>query len=98
MTNEIDITLYKLIAEALHYKWDPIGISDIPHSVGEYDSYVPELYELICIDADKKTIFDYLWKIEVQHMGLDGNRKATLAFVDYLKKMRSEVDSYEEKL
>lgn len=93
ISNKIDMNLYKFIAEALHYKWDPIGISDIPHSVGEYDSYVPELYELVCINADKKLIFDYLWKIEVQHMGLDGNRKATLAFVDYLKKMSTKIDS-----
>ena len=92
MASEIDIILYKLIAEALHYQWDPIGISDIPHSVGEYDSYVPELYELICINADEKLIFDYLWKIEVQHMGLDGNRKAMLAFVDYLKIMNFKLD------
>lgn len=87
MTNEIDINLYRSIAEALHYKWDPIGISDIPRAIGEYDSYVPELYELICQNADGEVIFDYLWEIEVQHMGLDGDRAATLAFVDYLKKI-----------
>ena len=87
MTNEIDINLYISIAEALHYKWDPIGISDIPRAIGEYDSYVPELYELICQNADGEVIFDYLWGIEVQHMGLDGNRAATLAFVDYLKEI-----------
>ncbi|WP_079691232.1 hypothetical protein [Psychrobacter sp. DAB_AL43B] len=93
IANKIDMNLYKFIAEALHYKWDPIGISDVPHSIGEYDSYVPELYELICKNADGKIIFDYLWKIEVQEMGCDGNRAATLAFVDYLKKMSSKVDS-----
>ena len=87
MTNEIDINLYRSIAEALHYKWDPIGISDIPRSIGEYDSYVPELYELICKNTNEEVIFDYLWEIEVQHMGCDGNRAATLAFVDYLKEI-----------
>lgn len=87
MTDKIDINLYNSIAEALHYKWDPIGVSGIPQAIGEYDSYVPELYELICQNADGEVIFDYLWAIEVQHMGLDGNRAATLAFVDYLKKI-----------
>lgn len=87
MTNEIDINLYRFIADALHYKWDPIGISDNPRAIGEYDSYVPELYELICQNADGEVIFDYLCGIEVQHMGLDGNRAATLAFVDYLKEI-----------
>lgn len=87
MTDKIDINLYNSIAEALHYKWDPIGVSGIPQAIGEYDSYVPELYELICQNTDGDVIFDYLWEIEVQHMGLDGDRAATLAFVDYLKKI-----------
>lgn len=87
MTDKIDINLYNSIAEALHYKWDPIGVSGIPQAIGEYDSYVPELYELICQNADRESIFNYLWEVEVQHMGLDGNRVATLAFVDYLKEI-----------
>lgn len=87
MTDKIDINLYNSIAEALHYKWDPIGVSGIPQTIGEYDSYVPELYELICQNADRELIFNYLWEVEVQHMGLDGNRVATLAFVDYLKEI-----------
>ncbi len=87
MTNKIDMNLYKSIAEVLHYKWDPIGVSDNPRAIREYDSYVPELCELICQNADGDVIFDYLWAIEVQHMGCDGNRAATLAFVDYLKEI-----------
>ena len=47
MTDKTDMNLSKSIAEALHYKWDPIGVSGIPQAIGEYDSYVPELYELI---------------------------------------------------
>lgn len=91
MTNKINMNFYNNLGEALHYEWDPIGVSDVEGAEGEYDHYLPELYELICKDADKKVLFDYLWQIETQHMGLNGNKEATLEFVSYIQRMSGKI-------
>jgi hypothetical protein len=38
-------------------------------------------------------IFDYLWWLETQHMGLTGDRQATEKFADRLLEIPSEVES-----
>ena len=86
------MNFYHALGDALYYEWDPIGVSNATGAEDEDDSYLPKLYELICNNADKKVIFDYLWQIETQYMGLVGDRDATLEFVNYLQKMDGKVD------
>jgi hypothetical protein len=72
------------IKEALMAEWDPIGVNDIPEAKDEYDSYVPAIYKMLIQQKTRQEIFDYLWWIETEHMGLTGNRRATEAFAERL--------------
>jgi len=38
----------------------------------------------------KSELFDYLWWLETEHMGLIGDRQATEEFADYLLSITSE--------
>lgn len=72
------------IRKALIERWDPIGVREIPEAQGEYDQYVPAIYRLLVTRRPKHELFDYLWWLETEHMGLSGDRQATEAFAEYL--------------
>ena len=65
------------IQKILLKEWDPIGIQDIPEAQDEYDSYIPSIYQIIQSKKTERELFDYLWWIETEHMGLSGNRRYT---------------------
>lgn len=73
------------IRKALVEKWDPIGVREIPEAQDEYDHYVPAVYRLLVTRRPKQELFDYLWWLEREHMGLSGDRQATEAFAEYLQ-------------
>lgn len=73
-----------VIKQALLKEWDPIGVGAIPEAKEEYDSYVPKIYEMLIQRKTKQEMFDYLWWVETEQMGLTGNRQATSIFVDRL--------------
>jgi hypothetical protein len=58
-------------------EWDPIGVADVPEAQDEYDAYVPGVHRLLIHRASARDVFDYLWQIETEHMGLCGNRLHT---------------------
>jgi hypothetical protein len=64
---------YNAIKNILLKQWDPIGISGIPEASDEYDSYISEIYKMLINRSPKQDIFDYLWMLETEHMGLYGN-------------------------
>ena len=64
------IKLYKRIDEILFYKWDPIGISDADWSRDEYQSYLPQVFQLALNHDDPEPIAEYLDDIIVKQMGL----------------------------
>ncbi len=76
--------LYDTVRRAVHSDWDPIGISNLIDQMGEYDSYVPGLCDLLDKNASEKEVFDYLWTVETESLGLQGNRKATEHFASWL--------------
>ncbi len=76
--------LHAAIKQELLKNWDPIGVKDIPEAQDEYDSYVPKIYKMLIQRKTKQEIFDYLWWIETEHMGLSGNRQSTDACADRL--------------
>lgn len=57
--------------------WDPIGIKDIAEAQDEYDAYIPEISQMITSHKSAHEIFEYLWWIETEHMGLTGNKQIT---------------------
>jgi hypothetical protein len=73
-------------------EWDPIGVSHVPEAHDEYDGYVGGVYKLLITHATRHELFDHLWQIETEHMGLSGNRQETDAIVDRLLKLRDEIE------
>ncbi len=71
--------LHGIIGDVLLMEWDPIGVQDIPEAQDEYDSYVPAVYKLLASGKSEHELFDYLWWIETEHMGLTGDKQQTLA-------------------
>jgi hypothetical protein len=80
--------LYETVRRAVHTDWDPIGVADLADEMGEYDSYVPGLCELLRKNASEKEVFDYLWIVETESIGLEGNREATERFAKRLCELR----------
>lgn len=87
---------HRAIKSILLHEWDPIGVADVPEARDEYDSYVPGIYKMLISRRDEKDIFDYLWEIETEHMGLFGNRGHTEAISKKLARLRERIDGGEE--
>ena len=66
--------LYREILAILLKSWDPIGVQDIPEAQDEYDTYVIPLSKLLISNKSEHEIFEYLWWIETEYMGLSGDR------------------------
>lgn len=66
------------IRDILLLEWDPIGVNEIDEARDEYDSYVPVVCQLIVRGASTLQLFDYLWWLETEHMGLPGRREHTM--------------------
>lgn len=97
--NKRDQLLHAAIRRALNEEWDPIGMRTIARVFNfdpiedEYDNYVPEIYDLLIAQKSRQEIFDYLWWLETEWMGLGGNRQATENFADRLLLIAGEVDA-----
>jgi hypothetical protein len=83
---------HEAIKRALLKEWDPIGVADVPEAQDEYDSYVPRVYRLLITRRPKHEIFDFLWTLETQHMGLTGDRQTTERFAERLLRIPQEID------
>ncbi len=81
------------IHDALIKEWDPIGVGDEPEAQDEYDDYVPAVHKLLITRASADEIFDYLWWLETEHMGLRGDRRRTKAFAARLLRLIGEVET-----
>ncbi len=68
---------HREVKRILIQEWDPIGVADVPEAQDEYDAYVPGVHHLLIHRASSRDVFDYLWQIETDHMGLCGNRLHT---------------------
>jgi hypothetical protein len=75
---------YQTVRTALHTDWDPIGVAEYSNERGEYDSYVPALCELLGKRASEEEVLEYLWTVETESIGLEGNREATERFAKWL--------------
>lgn len=64
--------------------WDPIGVKDMPSASSEYNAYVQEICGMLRDGGDRHVIFEYLWRLETEHMGLAGNRNSTSLFAAQL--------------
>jgi hypothetical protein len=83
---------HEAIRRALLQEWDPIGVGAIAEAQDEYDAYVPAIYKLLIARKPKHEIFDYLWWLETEHIGLTGDRQATEKFAERLMRIPEEVE------
>jgi len=81
---QADHDLLDHVRKALWEKWDPIGVNQCSDATDEYDSYAYGLFQLLKENSDKERVFDYLWTVETESIGLSGNRSATEAFAKWL--------------
>jgi hypothetical protein len=70
-------SIIKKINKFLLNEWDPIGIRKKPDAKDEYSQYAQTAYKIIQSSNSYDALFDYLYELEVHHMGLKGNRKKT---------------------
>jgi hypothetical protein len=75
---------YQTVRRAVHVDWDPIGVAEFSEEMGEYDSYVPALCELLGKGASEQEVLAFLWTVETESIGLQGNREATERFAKWL--------------
>jgi len=83
---------HEAIQRALLREWDPIGVSEIAEAQDEYNAYVSTIYKMLIAHKSRHEIFDYLWWLETEHMGLTGDRQATDKFADRLLQIPDEVE------
>lgn len=89
MTDQLVMTIRKMLWE----DWDPIGVNQFPEAADEYDSYAPEVAELVRSGTTEQAFFDWLWALETGHIGLEGDRENTKQFAAKLREIAAEFDS-----
>lgn len=83
--------LYTIVREAVHKQWDPIGIFSYSNEMEEYDGYIPKLCKLLMEGASENEIFEFLWIVETESMGLSGDKGATREFSKKLIELRGKL-------
>ena len=83
---------HETIRQVLLKDWDPIGVRDIPEAQDEYDSYVSTIFKMLTSRKPRQEVFEYLWWLETEHMGLVGDRQATEKFTDRVMRIPEEID------
>ena len=71
MTPE-QVEMYKTIDDILWSDWDPIGINKIGVR-DEYNSYLPQVYQLKVGGATEMEIAKYLDEVVTERMGMESN-------------------------
>ncbi|MDR6943449.1 hypothetical protein [Mucilaginibacter pocheonensis] len=77
-----EFLIYRKIDEILWFDWDPIGLSGIDEARGEYERYVPEIFNLKKANSGREQIAMCLHKIETARMGLSGTFENCLSAAD----------------
>ncbi|HKQ20255.1 MAG TPA: hypothetical protein VJW75_10970 [Candidatus Eisenbacteria bacterium] len=80
------------VAEILLHEWDPLGVVDVPEADDEYDTYVNGVTSLLVRGASKEKLIAYLWTVETQNIGLDGDRPRIESTVARLLELRRDID------
>jgi len=64
-----DFLIYRKIDDILWFDWDPIGVNKYAPRT-EYQSYVPQIFQMKKNEATKQEIAECLLKIETERMGM----------------------------
>ena len=74
----------QMVREILLREWDPIGVAEIREAQDEYDAYVADVYRLLSRRVSVRDMFEHLWWLETEHMGLVGDRQRTTKIAERL--------------
>lgn len=74
----LEAILLRRVDEVLHYRWDPIGVSDAPEARNEYARYVPQVFALLQSGADASRIASFLMEIITERMGMTPNQQLSI--------------------
>ena len=88
MENRISPEIKDQIRKAMLNSWDPIGVSQYDGSKDEYDQYIPGLYKLMSNAASEQQIFNFLWHVEIDLIGIEGDTEKTRKFAIICKNMK----------
>jgi hypothetical protein len=83
----------RAIREILLRNWDPIGIRDVAEARDEYDTYIPGIYGRLIHRSPEQELFDHLWQIETEQMGLSGDRTKTQQAARKLLLLNTQLES-----
>ena len=86
------LRLYQSIDEILWRNWDPIGISDAAGARDEYHAYLPVVFRMALENASQRKIADYLFSVERERMGMDGNIEHCMDIAGLVLKVKNEID------
>jgi len=81
------------IRKILLSDWDPIEVGDVAEAQDEYDSYIPGIYGRLIHRISEQELFDHLSKIQIQQMGLTGDRGKTQQAVKKLLLLNTQLES-----
>lgn len=87
--NQSDNTLETKVKKILLQDWDPIGVKDISEAKDEYDTYVPNIGRMLRAGLSNVEIYNHLRCIEVNRMGLSGNKAHTQKIAERLHALAS---------
>jgi hypothetical protein len=79
------------IDEVLHYRWDPIGVAGVPQARDEYESYVPQVFQLLKGTVDGKDVADYLNWLGTEHIGMGSDPSRDAEVVEALLRWRNHL-------
>ena len=86
-----DKELLRRIDEVLHYRWDPIGVAGVPQARDEYESYVPQVFQLLKETVDGSDVADYLNWLSTEHIGMGSNPSRDAEAVETLLRWRNHL-------
>lgn len=83
--------LGRRVSEVLFYVWDPIGVSPEPYARGEYDSYAPQVLELLIMNETPGPIAELLHTIMTVNMALASNKDRCFETAEVLLEHKAAV-------
>ena len=83
-----DRVLYEKIRRILMDSWDPIGVSKVINAQDEYDSYIPQILELLRKRCTVEEMVAHIRQIEIDSMGLRHNEQRARKTAENLLSVR----------
>ena len=80
----------QMVRAILLNDWDPIGVAGIREAADEYDGYVADIAQTVEAGSAVSALSKHLMMIEVERMGLSGNKNRAQSVAAKLKSIARE--------